>query len=223
MALKNNREFRGHTAVNGLGHIDDIRGAWPNIIRSPLYWSDAAQVEPMRIYAEFTASLLGKGSMGEGSEERRAARVWARRGEDWVGKSWGFPRGWQGERSRVKSSIVDSRRHSGGTDNRLRVCSAAGKTLAGRVLALRLNRDAGKWGECSWSDRGTWKDASSDERAQSYVWLTCLRRESPASLPMAALYELLSSQLSWRALFYRYSPRNFIYTNEILMDYTNFN
>lgn len=192
LVLKNNREFRGHTAMNGLGHIDDVRGAWPNIIRSPLYWSNAAQVEPMRIYAEFTASLLGKGSIGEGSEEWRAS-VWVRRGEDRVGKSWGFPRGWQGERSRVKSSIVDSRRHSGGTDNRLRVCSAIGKTLAGRVLALRLNNVAGRWGKYSWSDRGTWKDASSDERAQSYVWLTYLRRESPASLPMAAQYELLSS------------------------------
>lgn len=101
LVLKNNRGFRGHTAMNGLGHIDDVRGAWPNIIRSPLYWSNAAQVEPMRIYAEFTASLLGKGSIGEGSEEWRAS-VWVRRGEDRVGKSWGFPRGWRAEPSQVE-------------------------------------------------------------------------------------------------------------------------
>lgn len=196
------------TAVNGLGHIDDVWGAWPNIIRSPLYWSNAAQVEPMRIYAEFTASLLGKGSIGEGSEEWRA-RIWAWRSEDRVGKSWGFPRGWQGERSRVKSSIVDSRRHSGRTDNRLRVCSAVGKTLAGRILALRLNRDAGRWRECSWSTEGRGRTL----RQTSEPNPMCDSLACGGNLPLLYRWQHYTNyctQLSWHALL---SNHETIYTN----------
>lgn len=110
------------------------------ITRSPLHRSGASRTT--RICVEFTASTRGGDGLGRREDKEKEASA-ARRAS-------GFPRGWQDKPSQVEPCrLVETQ---WGTDDRLRVRFGLGKTLAGRVLALRQTGE---------DERG----ASSDARA----------------------------------------------------------
>lgn len=86
---------------------------WCGAARRGVAWRGVAQVE-RRESASSLLLLFWERLVGgvERGVTIMGGKRQVRSGAQRVGKS-GFPRGWQGERSRVKSSLVDSRRHSG--------------------------------------------------------------------------------------------------------------